>query len=105
MKQRQRGSVIFLRERRLGESVSSGTGKLAIAVLVDDGLEAGSRRAFFAERIVALAEMKRRARATGGIRILAEKLLVPRRGQVVHFAREQTVRVFKLTFIRVLFFS
>src|SRR6266496_952480 len=87
MKKRKRCGIVLLRESRLGESVSGGSGKFAVAVVVEHFLEvcASIRQAI--EISIAFAQ---------------RKISV---GQIVKFASEKRVRIIELAAVRRFGFS
>ena len=100
MKKRLRGVVVFLRKRQHPEGISRRTGKLTVAVVINDLLEIYVRGPALAEQTVAFAQAKISVRPSGAARIIVEIFLIFWDGQVVHLAREKRVGVIELASIR-----
>src|SRR5437867_5345039 len=105
MKKRKRCGIVLLRESRLGESVSGGSGKFAVAVVVEHFLEvcASIRQAI--EISIAFAQRKISVGPTGKPRIIIEIFLIFRDCQIVKFASEKRVRIIELAAVRRFGFS
>src|SRR5438093_7238942 len=105
MKERKRRGIVLLRESRLGESVSGGSGKFAVAVVVEHFLEvcASIRQAI--EISIAFAQRKIGVGPAGKPRIIIEIFLIFRDCQIVKFASEKRVRIIELAAVRRFAFS
>src|SRR5439155_17048521 len=105
MKERKGRGIVLLCKRRLSESVSGGSGKFTIAVVVQYFLEvcASARQAI--EISIAFGQRKISVGPAGKPRIIIEIFLIFRDRQIVKFASEKRVRIIELAAVRRFAFS
>ncbi len=100
MKQRQRACKIFLGEKDLRDAIGGGPREFAVAIIIEDALETGARRGALVQRPITFREIKVSARTPRGARELAQEFFIFRRGEIVNFPGEQSVRIIQLPAVR-----
>ena len=105
MKERKGRGIVLLCKRRLSESVSGGSGKFTIAVVVQYFLEvcASARQAI--EISIAFGQRKISVGPARKPRIIIEIFLIFRDRKIIKFASEKRVRVIELAAVRRFAFS
>src|SRR6266480_3943035 len=96
MKERKGRGIVLLCKRRLGESVRGGSGKFAIAVVVQYFLEVCASAGQAIEISIAFGQRKISVGPARKPRIIIEIFLIFRDRKIVKFASEKCVRVIQL---------
>src|SRR5689334_9539568 len=100
MKERQRSSVILLGKRHFGQRVGRGTGKLAVAIVVQHPLEIGPRVRRLIQVSITLAEREIGVWSTRSAGIIVEIFLVFGNCQVIELAGEKSIGVLELAMLQ-----